>query len=80
MDNRDFLHWITREAKKNASNKPFYNIAEHFPELPELVTADGPMDWCWHEIFRIFAIENLGAKTFDIEKLKQVLDAKQQGY
>ncbi|MEG4231933.1 hypothetical protein QUA40_07445 [Microcoleus sp. Pol11C3] len=33
-----------------------------------------------HESFRIFALENLGAKTFDSEKLKQVLDAKQQGY
>jgi 1,4-alpha-glucan branching enzyme len=38
------------------------------------------MDGCWHESFRIFARENLGENTFDIEKLKQVLDAKQQGY
>ncbi len=37
------------------------------------------MDGCWHESFRIFAIENLAGNTFDIEKLKQVLDAKQQG-
>ncbi|MEG4073641.1 alpha-amylase family glycosyl hydrolase [Microcoleus sp. Pol14C2] len=80
LDNRDFLHWITREAKKTAGNKPFYNIAEHIPELPELVAADGPMDGCWHESFRIFAIENLAGKTFDIEKLKQVLEPKQQGY
>ncbi|MEG4108636.1 alpha-amylase family glycosyl hydrolase [Microcoleus sp. S13_C5] len=80
LDNRDFLHWITREAKKTAGDKPFYNIAEHIPELPELVAADGPMDGCWHESFRIFAIENLGANTFDIEKLKQVLEPKQQGY
>ena len=38
------------------------------------------MDGCWHESFRLFAIENLGGNTFDIEKLQQVLDAKQQGY
>lgn len=38
------------------------------------------MDGCWHESFRLFAIENLGGNTFDIEKLKQVLDATQQGY
>ena len=38
------------------------------------------MDGCWHESFRIFARENLGGNSFDIEKLKQVLDAKQQGY
>ncbi|MEG4251712.1 alpha-amylase family glycosyl hydrolase [Microcoleus sp. Pol10D4] len=80
LDNRDFLHWITREAKKTAGDKPFYNIAEHIPELPELVAADGPMDGCWHESFRIFAIENLAGDTFDIEKLKQVLEPKQQGY
>ncbi|WP_333176459.1 hypothetical protein [Microcoleus sp. S13_B4] len=80
LDNQHFLHWITREAKKTARNKPFYNIAEHIPELPELVAADRPMDGCWHKSFRIFTIENLGAKTFDIEKLKQVLEPKQQGY
>ena len=56
------------------------NIAEHIPELHEFVAADGPMDGCWHESFRIFARENLAGNTFDIEKLKQVLDAKQQGY
>ena len=38
------------------------------------------MDGCWHESIRIFARENLAGNTFDIEKLKQVLDAKQQGY
>ncbi|MEG4633624.1 hypothetical protein QUB56_29290 [Microcoleus sp. AR_TQ3_B6] len=38
------------------------------------------MDGWWHESFHIFAIENLAGNTFDIEKLKQVLDAKQQGY
>jgi hypothetical protein len=38
------------------------------------------MDGCWDESFCIFARENLGGKTFYIEKLKQVLDAKQQGY
>jgi 1,4-alpha-glucan branching enzyme len=38
------------------------------------------MDGCWHESFCILARENLAGNTFDIEKLKQVLDAKQQGY
>ena len=56
------------------------NIAEHIPELPEFVAADWPMDGCWQESFRLFARENLAGNTFDIEKLKQVLDAKQQGY
>jgi 1,4-alpha-glucan branching enzyme len=56
------------------------NIAEHIPELPEFVARDGPMDGCWDESFRLFARENLAGNTFAIEKLKQVLDAKQQGY
>ncbi len=38
------------------------------------------MDGCWHESFRSFARENLAGNTFNIEKLKQVLDGKQQGY
>lgn len=80
LDNREFLHWITASAKKTAGHKPFYNIAEHIPELPELVAADGPMDGCWRESFRIFALETLAGNNFDIAKLKQVLDAKQQGY
>ncbi|WP_333301682.1 MULTISPECIES: alpha-amylase family glycosyl hydrolase [unclassified Microcoleus] len=79
-DNFDSKHWITREAKKTAGDKPFYNIAEHIPELTELVAADGPMDGCWHESFRIFAIEILAGDRFELEKLKQALDAKQQGY
>jgi 1,4-alpha-glucan branching enzyme len=52
------------------------NIAEQILELPEFVAGDGPMDGCWHESIRIFARENLGGNTFDIEKLKQVLNAK----
>jgi 1,4-alpha-glucan branching enzyme len=44
------------------------------------VAADGPMDGCWHESFRIFPARKSRGNTFDIEKLKQVLDAKQQGY
>jgi len=58
----------------------YQNIAEHIPKLPEFVAADGSMGGCWHESFRIFARENLAGNTFDIEKLKQVLDAKRQGY
>lgn len=80
LANLDFLHWITKEATKTAGSKPFYNIAEHIPEKPELVAADGPMEACWHESFRMFVIENITGDTFDVERLKEVLDAKQQGY
>ncbi|MEG4807780.1 alpha-amylase family glycosyl hydrolase [Microcoleus sp. F8-D3] len=80
LDNRDFLHWITRKEKKLPATSHFITQQIHIPELPELVAADGPMDACWHESFRIFAIENLAWDRFDLEKLKQVLEAKQQGY
>lgn len=80
LDNWNFLHWITREAKTAAGDKLFYNIAEHIPEQPELVAESAPMDACWHESFRIFVLENLAGDSFDTAKLKQALDAKQQGY
>jgi 1,4-alpha-glucan branching enzyme len=80
LANWDFLHWITQEATKAAGSKPFYNIAEHIPENPELVSENGPIEGCWHESFRMFVIENITGDTFDVERLKEVLDCKQQGY
>lgn len=80
LGNEEFLHWIAQEAKKVAGNKPFYNIAEHIPERPELTGETGPMDGCWHESFRIFALENISGQSFNPEQLKEILDPKQQGY
>ena len=48
--------------------------------MPQQLSCGRAEGGCWHESFRIFARENLGGNTFDIEKLKLVLDAKQQGY
>ena len=80
LANYDFLYWITNEAKKTAGNKPFYNIAEHIPDTASVVTPQGPMDSCWHESFRFFAIQEICGDAFDLEKLKEALDAKRQGY
>ncbi|MBW4574532.1 MAG: alpha amylase C-terminal domain-containing protein [Aphanothece sp. CMT-3BRIN-NPC111] len=80
LDNYDFLHWITKEATQAAGSKPFYNIAEHIPEATAIVAPSGPMEGCWHESFRIFVIENITGDIFDIGRLKQVLDAKSDGF
>jgi 1,4-alpha-glucan branching enzyme len=78
--NYDFMHWIVQEAKKTASMKPFYNIAEHIPETPSITNADGPMDGCWHDSFLHTIVAHLCGDTFDLEQLKDVIDAKRQGF
>ncbi|HEY9694748.1 MAG TPA: alpha-amylase family glycosyl hydrolase [Oculatellaceae cyanobacterium] len=80
LNNYDFFNWITQEAKQAAGNKPFYNIAEHIPDTADIVAPKGPLDGCWHESFRIFIIENITGDTFDLGRIKEVLDAKIQGY
>ncbi len=78
--NYDFMHWIVQEAKKTAGNKPFYNIAEHIPETPSITNVDGPMDGCWHDSFYHCVLAHVIGETFDLEQLKDVLDARRQGF
>ncbi|GAC1503459.1 MAG: alpha-amylase family glycosyl hydrolase [Chamaesiphon sp.] len=78
--NYDFMHWIVEEAKKTAGMKPFYNIAEHIPETTSITNVDGPMDGCWHDSFYHCILEHICGDTFDLERLKDVLDAKRQGF
>lgn len=78
--NYDFMHWIVQEAKKTAGMKPFYNIAEHIPETTSITNVDGPMDGCWHDSFRSCLVEHIGGDVFDLERLKDALDAKRQGF
>ena len=80
MANYDFMGWIVQEAKRMASMKPFYNIAEHIPETTDIVGPEGPMDACWHESFYHCVLEHITGDSFDLERLKDVLDAKRQGY
>lgn len=81
LANYDFLHWIANEAKQAAGNKPFYTIAEHIPEVACITCgSNGPLDGCWHESFRIFAIEHISGDRCDLEKLKEALDARRQGF
>jgi len=78
--NFDFMHWIVQETKKTAGTKPFYNIAEYIPETPSITNLDGPMDGCWHDSFRACIVEHICGDTFDLERLKDALDAKRQGF
>jgi 1,4-alpha-glucan branching enzyme len=78
--NYDFMHWIVQEAKETAGAKPFYNIAEHIPETADITGVDGPMDGCWHESFYHCIREHICGETFDLERLKDAIDAKRQGF
>lgn len=78
--NYDFMHWITQEAKQTAGAKPFYNIAEHIPETTDITNVDGPMDGCWHDSFYHCVLEHICGDTFDLERLKDAIDCKRQGF
>lgn len=78
--NFEFLDWLAKEAKQAANHKPFYNIAEHIPDTNKVVSPQGPLDACWHESFRYFIIPLICGESFEIEKLKEVLDPKRQSY
>ncbi|HEY9848883.1 MAG TPA: alpha-amylase family glycosyl hydrolase [Leptolyngbyaceae cyanobacterium] len=80
LNNYEFLEWIGKEAKKAAAPKPFYNIAEHIPDTSKVVSPEGPLDACWHESFRYYIVPHICGEKFELEKLKEVLDPKQQGY
>lgn len=80
LANYEFLDWLAKQAKKNAAPKPFYNIAEHIPDTSTVVGPEGPLDACWHESFRYFVLPHICGETFEVEKLKEVLDPKWQGY
>jgi 1,4-alpha-glucan branching enzyme len=80
LANFEFLNWLAAQAKKNTAPKPFYNIAEHIPDTSDVTKPDGPLDACWHESFRYFAIPHICGESFDLGNLKQVIDPRQQGY
>jgi 1,4-alpha-glucan branching enzyme len=80
MNNYDFMHWLVGETKKAAGAKPFYNIAEYIPENPSITNIDGPLDACWHDSFYHTVFPHVAGETFDLERLKDALDAKRQGF
>jgi 1,4-alpha-glucan branching enzyme len=80
IGNYDFMHWIVQEAKNVAGPKPFYTVAEYVPEDTSITNLDGPMDGCWHDSFYHCIIPQLCGDNFDLERLKDVIDGKRQGF
>ncbi len=80
MANFDFMYWVTREAKRVAGGKPFYTVAEHIPETPDVTGVDGPMDACWHDSFYHTLKAVMRGEEVDFERLKDALDAKRTGF
>lgn len=80
IDNYDFFHWIVPETKKTAGVKPFFNVAEHVPETTDMVGQEGPMDSCWHYSFYFCVRDHICDESVDLERLKDVLDCKRQGF
>jgi len=80
IENYDFLHWIADQAQKQAGDKPFYNVAEHIPDTPKITNVDGPMDGCWHDSFAYCLKDHIFGDTFDLDRLKDALDGKRQGF
>ena len=78
--NRDFMSWISQQAKQAAAMKPFFNTAEYIPEDPDLAGYGKPMDACWHESFYQQVLKHICGDGFDLNGLKQTIDCKQQGY
>ncbi|MFN6570878.1 alpha-amylase family glycosyl hydrolase [Dendronalium sp. ChiSLP03b] len=80
LANFEFLDWLAKQGQIHAAPKPFYNIAEHIPDTNTVVKPDGPLDGCWHESFHYFMIPHITGEKFELERLKEVLDPRKQGY
>jgi 1,4-alpha-glucan branching enzyme len=75
-----FLGWITERAHEKSGPKPFFNIAEHIPDMPDIVCEGGPMDSCWHDSFCHTVRDYLCSNMDDQEALKNALDPRRRGY
>lgn len=80
MGHLDFVQQLTEEATKLASPKPFYNIGELIPESPEVTHLEGPLDACWRDGFLHHLVPMLWGEGVDLERLKEVVDARRSGY
>lgn len=76
----DFLKELTAETSQKAQPKPFYNIGELIPEVPDATNIEGPMDACWRDGFKHQLMPLLMGEEFDMETLKELVDAKRAGY
>lgn len=80
LANYDFFRWLIQEANNATGTKSLYHIAEHIPDTNDIVIPKGVFDGCWHESFRYFLKDALLGESVELEKLKEALDARKQGY
>lgn len=80
MGHFDFLRQLTDETSKLAHPKPFFNIGELIPEVPEATNLEGPLDACWRDGFQHQVVPMLWGEDTGIETLKELIDAKRSGY
>jgi 1,4-alpha-glucan branching enzyme len=76
----DFMRWVVGEAKRTAGPKPFYNVAEYTPPVPEITGPEGPMDGCWHDTFKHRVVGYLTSGEADLESLMDAIDARRLGF
>ena len=80
MGHFNFLRQLADEAAELAHPKPFFNIGELIPEVPEATNLEGPLDACWRDGFQHQFVPVLWGDEIDIETLKELVDAKRSGY
>jgi 1,4-alpha-glucan branching enzyme len=80
IGNFDFMRWVAAEARRMASNKPFYNVAEYLPPEPAITGLEGPMDGCWHDFFKHTITHYLCTGECNLEAIKDVIDARRKGF
>jgi len=76
----DFMRWVVAEAKETAGPKPFYNVAEYTPPVPEITGPDGPMDGCWHDTFKHRVLAYLKSGECDLGEMADAIDARRLGF
>lgn len=80
LDSFDTLSWLAEKGKEFAGEKPFYVVAEYFPEDPRITKPDGPADACWHETFYHTMRSVLCGDGCDVESLMDVIDPRRRGF
>ncbi len=82
----DVIRWLNDEAHKRSGFKPFFTIAEHLPQDPEITGPDGVVDAAWHDQFyrqlncTVLGIPHDDREPFDTTELLRLLDAKRDGF
>lgn len=80
IDNFEALGEFVRYSREMSPMKPFFTVAEYIPPAPEITEPEGPVESCWNDSFMYSMIEYLTGEEINLEKMKDVIDAKRLGY